>query len=161
MQDAGYTIAGLARTAGVGVETVRYYERRGLVAQPARVAGAYRRYGAGHVHRIRFIRRGQELGFNLEEIETLLELEDGTDRRSIRRIAAARLEETRRRVADLKRIEHVLEHLLHECETHSKAPRCPIISAIATARDEHAGSGRREPRHQAPPRASSRLRTVA
>lgn len=136
MQDAGYTIAGLARTAGVGVETVRYYERRGLVAQPERVAGAYRRYGAHHIHRIRFIRRAQELGFNLEEIETLLELEDGTDRRSIRRIAAARLEETRRRIADLRRIERVLAHLLHECEAHSRAPRCPIISAIAAERDD-------------------------
>jgi len=130
MQDAGHTIAGLARTAGVGVETVRYYERRGLVAQPERVAGAYRRYGADHIHRIRFIRRAQELGFNLEEIETLLELEDGTDRRTIRRIAGARLEETRRRIADLRRIERVLAHLLHECETHAKSPRCPIIAAI-------------------------------
>jgi len=133
MQDAGYTIAGLARTAGVGVETVRYYERRGLVPQPGRAMGAYRRYGADHVHRIRFIRRAQELGFNLEEIETLLELEDGVDRRSIRRIAAARLKDTRRRIADLRRIERALSHLLHECETHAKSPRCPIIAAITDA----------------------------
>lgn len=156
-----FTIGDVADAAGVGVETVRYYERRGLVPQPGRGLGSYRRYGRGHVDRIRFIKRAQALGFSLEEIATLLKLEDGTDRRSIRRIAAARLEETRRRVADLKRIEHVLEHLLHECETHSNAPSCPIISAIATARDEHAGSGRREPRHQTPPRASSRLRTAA
>ena len=79
------------------------------------------------------IKRGQALGFSLEEVATLLELEDGTDRRSIRRIATARLEETRRRIADLRRIERALAHLLHECETHSKAPRCPIIGAIATA----------------------------
>jgi MerR family mercuric resistance operon transcriptional regulator len=132
MNDASYTIAGLAQAAGVGVETVRYYERRGLVAQPERAAGTYRRYRAGHVHRIRFIRRAQELGFKLEEIETLLALEDGTDRRTIRRIAGDRLEEIRRRLADLKRMEHVLAHLLHECEAHEKAPRCPIIAAIAT-----------------------------
>lgn len=131
MNDASYTIASLAQAAGVGVETVRYYERRGLVAQPARVAGAYRRYGPDHVHRIRFIRRAQELGFDLEEIETLLALEDGTDRRTIRRVAGARLAEIRRRIADLKRMERALAHMLHECETHEKAPRCPIIGAIA------------------------------
>jgi MerR family transcriptional regulator, mercuric resistance operon regulatory protein len=128
---SSYTIAGVAQAAGVGVETVRYYERRGLVAQPGRVAGVYRRYGADHVHRIRFIRRAQELGFNLEEIESLLELEDGTDRRSIRRIAGVRLAEIRRRLADLKQMERALSHLLHECETHEKALRCPIIAAIA------------------------------
>ena len=135
MQDANHTIASLAQAAGVGVETVRYYERRGLIAQPGRVAGAYRRYGGDHVHRIRFIRRAQELGFNLEEIETLLALEDGTDRRTIRRIAGARLTEIRRRLADLKRMEHALAHLLHECEAHQKAQRCPIIAAIADFRE--------------------------
>lgn len=161
MHQADFTIGDVADAAGVGVETVRYYERRGLVPQPGRGLGSYRRYGSGHVDRIRFIKRAQVLGFSLEEIATLLELEDGTDRRSIRRIAAARLEETRRRIADLKRIEHVLAHLLHECEAHSKAPRCPIIGAIAAARDERAGSARGGARHQTPPRASSRLRTVA
>jgi MerR family mercuric resistance operon transcriptional regulator len=130
------TIGAVAEAAGVGVETVRYYERRGLVSQPGRGAGAYRRYGSGHVDRIRFIKRGQALGFSLEEVATLLELEDGTDRRSIRHIAAARREETRRRIADLQRIERVLSHLLHECETRTKAPRCPIIAAITDAGPE-------------------------
>ena len=131
MDQADFTIGAVAEAAGVGVETVRYYERRGLVSQPGRGAGAYRRYGSGHVDRIRFIKRAQALGFSLEETATLLELEDGTDRKSIRRIAAARLEETRRRIADLRRIERVLGHLLHECETHGKSPKCPIIAAIA------------------------------
>jgi MerR family mercuric resistance operon transcriptional regulator len=112
---------------------VRYYERRGLISQPARAMGGYRRYGGGHVHRIRFIKRAQDLGFTLEEIESLLKLEDGTDRRSIRRIASARLEETRRRIADLQRIERALAHLLHECETHARSPHCPIIAAITDA----------------------------
>jgi MerR family mercuric resistance operon transcriptional regulator len=131
MTGAGITIGDVAEAAGVGVETIRYYERRGLVTQPGKSTGAYRRYGAGHVDRIRFIKRAQALGFSLEEVATLLELEDGTDRRSIRRIASARLEETRRRIADLQRIERVLGHLLHDCEKHAKAPHCPIISAIA------------------------------
>jgi len=131
MPDAMLAIGDVAEAAGVGVETVRYYERRGLVPRPGRGVGAYRRYGNDHVHRIRFIKRAQAIGFSLEEIATLLELEDGTDRRSIRRIAAARLEETRRRIADLRRIERTLAHLLHDCEAHGKAPRYPIIAAIA------------------------------
>lgn len=131
MQEAGYTIGDVAEAAGVGVETVRYYERRGLVPQPGRGVGAYRRYGKDHVDRIRFVKRAQAIGFSLEEIQTLLELEDGTDRRRIRRIAAARIEETRRRIADLRRIERTLAHLLHDCEIHGQAPRCPIIAAIA------------------------------
>lgn len=134
MQEQSLTIAGVARGAGVGVETVRYYERRGLVQQPVRPLGAVRRYGRTHVDRIRFIKRAQELGFTLDEIETLLELEDGTDRRSIRRIAAVRLEEIRGRIRDLKRMEQTLAHLLHECEEHGEAPRCPIIGAIASER---------------------------
>ena len=133
MPDASYTIGDIADAAGVGVETIRYYERRGLVAQPPRALGGIRRYGGNHVHRIRFIKRAQALGFSLGEIETLLELEDGADRRSIRRIAAVRLEDTRQRIADLKRIERVLAHLVHDCEAHARAPRCPIIAAITTA----------------------------
>ncbi len=102
MNDASLTIGDVAEAAGIGVETVRYYERRKLMPQPRRGAGAYRRY-------------------------------DGTDRRSIRRIAAARLDETRRRIADLRRIERVLVHLLHECETHLKSPDCPIIASIGAS----------------------------
>jgi MerR family mercuric resistance operon transcriptional regulator len=130
MQDANLTIGDVADAAGVGVETVRYYERRKLVPQPGRGPGSYRRYGSSHVNRVRFIKRAQALGFSLEEIGTLLVLEDGADRKSIRRIAALRLEETRRRIADLRRIEHALAHLLHDCEAHARAPRCPIIAAI-------------------------------
>jgi MerR family mercuric resistance operon transcriptional regulator len=130
MQDM--TIARAAAAAGVGIETVRYYERRGLVAQPRRGPGAYRYYQQDHVKRIRFIKRAQELGFTLEEVASLLKLEDGADRRSIRRIASSRLEETRRRIEALKRIEGALAHLLHDCEAHARALRCPIIAAIET-----------------------------
>ena len=136
MPEAGLTIGDVAEAAGVGVETIRYYERRSLVPQPGRVAGTYRRYGAVHVDRVRFIKRAQALGFSLEEIATLLQLEDGTDRTSIRRIAGARLEETRRRISDLRRIERALAHLLHDCEAHAKAHRCPIIAAITGAASE-------------------------
>jgi MerR family mercuric resistance operon transcriptional regulator len=129
MEDSGLTIARLARDAGVGVETVRFYERRGLIAQPARQGGGYRRYGPDHVRRIQFVRRAQELGFTLDEIASLLELEDGTNRAQVRRIAAARLTQIRERVADLRRMERALSHLLEHCETE-RAPRCPIIDAM-------------------------------
>jgi len=135
MQSTGLTIGNVAQAAGVGVETIRFYERRGLIPQPGRTSGAYRRYGYGHVGRIRFIKRAQALGFSLDEVATLLQLEDGTDRRSIRRIAAARLEETRQRIADLGRIERALAHLLRDCETHAKSPHCPIIAAISDNSD--------------------------
>ena len=130
MQAIEMTIAGLARAAGVGVETVRYYERRGLVPQPKRPSGSYRRYGRDHVRRIRFVKRAQELGFTLQEIESLLKLEDGTDRRSVQRVAGERLAQVRSRIADLRRIERTLTHLLDDCKTGA-TPRCPIISAIA------------------------------
>ena len=133
MNQTNLTIAGVAKASGVGVETVRYYERRGLVSQPKRGLGSFRHYQPVHVQRIRFIKRAQDLGFTLQEIASLLKLEDGADRRSIQRIAEARLEETRRRIADLRRIEGVLAHLLHDCATHARAPRCPIIAAIESA----------------------------
>jgi MerR family mercuric resistance operon transcriptional regulator len=130
MTDLSLTIAGAADAAQVGVETVRYYERRGLIEQPKQKVGAYRRYDSKHVARIRFIKRAQELGFTLEEIESLLKLQDGTDRRSIRTIAARRLEQIRSRIADLRSIEKALGHVLHECEARAGTPHCPIIDAM-------------------------------
>jgi MerR family mercuric resistance operon transcriptional regulator len=129
MDEAPLTIAGVARTAGVGVETVRYYERRGLIAQPKKSGGAYRRYGSDHVARIRFVKRAQELGFTLAEVQSLLKLEDGTDRKSIQRIAAERLQQVRARIADLRRIERTLAHLIDDCKKEA-TPSCPIIGAL-------------------------------
>lgn len=128
---ATMTIGQLAQAAGVGVETVRYYQRRGLLPPPGASSGAYRRYGPAVAARLRFIKRAQQLGFTLEEIGSLLQLEDGTDRRSIRRITAARLAELRSRMADMQKMAQALEHLLHACEHAGGAPRCPIIESIA------------------------------
>jgi MerR family mercuric resistance operon transcriptional regulator len=128
--ETSLTIAKAANAAAVGVETVRYYERRGLIPQPTQKVGAYRRYDSKHVARIRFIKRAQELGFSLDEIADLLTLEDGTDRRSIQKIAGQRLEEVRSRIADLCRIERTLAHLLDHCKAGA-IPVCPIIDAIA------------------------------
>ena len=124
------TIGALAESADVGVETVRYYQRRGLLPQPARRFGSIRRYGPADAARLRFIRRAQELGFTLEEIGELLKLQDGTDRRAIRRIARARLAQVESRVSDLQRMGRALRHVIDDCEHAPGAPRCPIIEAI-------------------------------
>jgi MerR family mercuric resistance operon transcriptional regulator len=130
---ASMTIGALAASAGVGVETVRYYQRRGLLPQPTRSRGSIRRYGAADAARLRFIRRAQDLGFTLEEIGELLKLQDGTDRRAIRRIAQVRLHQVESRLSDLQRMRTALRHVIHECEHAPGAPRCPIIEAIDPA----------------------------
>lgn len=132
MEAETLTIARVAENAGVGIETVRYYERRGLIRQPDRRNGAYRRYDMEHVKRIRFVKRAQELGFSLEEIATLLELEDGAKRAQVRRVASVRLEQIRARIADMRQMERVLKHLLAECES-GKTPDCPIIETLGGA----------------------------
>jgi len=134
MGNRAFTVARLAEAAGVGVETIRYYERRGLLARPQPSGGTYREYDRKHVARIRFVKRAQELGFTLAEIETLLRLDDGADRETIRAIAAARLDQTRSRLADLHRMETTLAHVLRDCERRTEAPHCPIIEAIGQDR---------------------------
>jgi MerR family mercuric resistance operon transcriptional regulator len=143
------TIGHLARTAGVGVETVRYYQRRKLLPTPVRANGGYRMYGTAEMVRLRFIRRAQELGFSLDEIAELLRLADTSDRRlskaGARRIAQARLAQVRARRDDLDRIARVLAHLIHECEQSGGRPACPIIESI-TAQPAGGGSHARQTR---------------
>jgi DNA-binding transcriptional MerR regulator len=123
------TIGGLARAADVGVETVRYYQRRRLLAVP-HSGGGIRRYPPAMVERIRFIKRSQKLGFSLDEIRELLRLEQGGSRPAIRKVAEARLSNIRGKIIALTQMERVLGRLLRECErTESLAP-CPIIAAL-------------------------------
>ncbi|MCW5637008.1 MAG: MerR family transcriptional regulator [Rubrivivax sp.] len=128
---AGYTIGRLARAAGVGVETIRYYQERALLPLPASDGGSYRRYPSALVERIRFVKRAQALGFSLDEIGELLSLEDGTDRASIRRIAGRRLGQVEAMLGDLRRMQKVLRELLHACEHTRAGVPCPIISTLA------------------------------
>lgn len=124
------TIGRLARAANVGVETIRYYQARELLPVPGS-DGSYRQYPVALVGRIRFIKRAQDLGFSLDEIASLLQLQDGTDRRSIRAIAGARVAQIEAKIADLQRMQRTLHHLLHQCgHTRANVP-CPIIEAIA------------------------------
>ena len=123
-------IGALARAAGVNVETIRYFQRVGLLPVPALPPGGQREYPATMVERLRFIRRAQQLGFTLDEIGDLLKLESGVDRPSVRRIAGARLAQIRSRLDDLQRMAHSLEHLLDVCAKAPGRHRCPIIKAI-------------------------------
>ena len=127
------TIGRLARAAGVGVETVRYYQDRQLLPVPPS-QGAYRHYPARLVDRIRFIKRAQELGFALAEIAELLRLEDGTDRASIRRITGERLAQVEAKLADLRRMQRSLRHLVAECEHTGAELPCPIIESLVATR---------------------------
>lgn len=127
------TIGRLAGAAGVGVETIRYYQERKLLPVPQR-SGAFRHYPASLVERIRFIKRGQELGFSLDEISGLLHLEEGADRASIRHIATARLLQIEHKLTDLRRMQKMLKQLVTECELTSADLPCPIIDTLAATR---------------------------
>ncbi len=129
--DEGYTIGRLARAAGVGVETVRYYQRRGLLREPPRPPGGVRRYGAPDLARLRFIRRAQALGFTLREVAELLALDDGTGCVRARRVAEARLEDVRRRIRALRRMERALAELVAACAAQGRGrARCPLIASL-------------------------------
>ena len=122
------TIARLGAAAGVGVETVRYYQRRGLLAVPAR-AGSVRRYGEGDVRQLRFIRRAQAAGFSLDEIAELIRLDRTGDRARVRALATERLAALDARIAELERSRAALERLRASCASGKKGP-CPILEAF-------------------------------
>ena len=127
------TIGRLAEAAGVGVETVRYYQSRGLVRVPAD-NGGFRVYPAAAIDRIAFIKRAQVLGFTLNEVRSLLDLEDGRNRRAIQSVTEKRLRQIEEKLADLHRMRDVLSELLHRCRQAGPAQTCPIIDTLAGAR---------------------------
>jgi Hg(II)-responsive transcriptional regulator len=124
------TIGRLAKLAGVGIETVRYYEQRGIIQQPVS-NGAVRHYPISIVDRIRFVKRAQELGFSLDEITELLRLEDGAHRQAIRSIARRRLAQVETKLCDLQRIRCALKQMLLKCEEKGTDVPCPIIATFA------------------------------
>lgn len=130
MPDGSLTIGRLARAADVGIETVRYYQQRELLPVPP-ARGAFRYYDPALADRIGFIKRAQELGFSLDEIGQLLRLQDGTDRRAIRRISSQRLAQIETKLADLKRMQRVLKHLVVACEEAATDRPCPIIETLS------------------------------
>lgn len=125
---ADLTIGTLARAAGVGVETVRFYQRRGLLSVPPR-AGAIRRYAERDVERLRFIKRAQAAGFTLAEIGELIALDSSQDRVRARQLASARITALDARIGELKAARSALARLARECAEGTEGP-CPIIDSF-------------------------------
>jgi MerR family mercuric resistance operon transcriptional regulator len=123
------TIGKLATQAGVSVETVRYYHRIGLLLEPPRT-GAYRHYGEEDIQQLHFIRRAKEAGFSLEEIRELLHLDAVTDRRRIRAMAAARLQDIQARIHDMQLLAERLQDLVSQCADEEHHACCPIVETF-------------------------------
>ena len=123
-------IGQLAERGGVGIDTVRYYERNGLLAPRDRLTSGYRRYGELEVARLRFIRRAQALGFTLKEIKDLLALSAQRDVGRVKRSAQAKLRDVETRIADLVRVRDGLATLIDACPGHGRSADCPILRAL-------------------------------
>jgi MerR family transcriptional regulator, mercuric resistance operon regulatory protein len=128
---ARMTIGRLSEQTGCHLETVRYYERIGLLAKPSRTAGGHRVYGAEAASRLAFIRRARELGFTLEHVRTLLRLADGGHYTcgQVRGLAVEHLQEVRQKVVDLRSIERALTDMAARC-VGGRVPRCALIDAL-------------------------------
>ena len=125
------TIGKLAHAAEVGVDTVRFYERAGLLKKPPRSASGYRLYDTADAARLRFIRRAKALGFSLDEIVELLKLNDGGGRRSaVRALAERRLAEIEQKLVDFGRMRDTLRGLVHQCHGEGSLEGCPIIETV-------------------------------
>lgn len=125
------TIGKLADVAGVPVDTVRFYERAGLLKKATRTRSGYRLFDPNEATRLRFIRRAKALGFSLEDIAELLRLNDGGGRRSaVRKIAEARLAEIAHKLSELRAISRTLRHLVNRCDGRGDLAGCPIIEAV-------------------------------
>ncbi len=130
---ANLTIGALAEAAAVNVETIRFYQRKGLLPEPDRPLGRIRRYGEAQWARVRFIKAAQRLGFSLDEIAELLKLEDGTHCDEARRLAEQKLQSVHARLADLRRIESALSQLVAHCGSARGAVQCPLILSLQQA----------------------------
>jgi MerR family copper efflux transcriptional regulator len=124
-------IGQLARRSGVPIDTVRHYERIGLLKPALRLASGYRRYGEAEQKRLRFIRRAKALGFTLDEIQGLLALSAKRSVAQIRDAAKEHLTDVERRIAELTRIRDSLRQLIRACPGHGPAENCPILNALS------------------------------
>jgi Cu(I)-responsive transcriptional regulator len=123
-------IGAIARRAGVSIDTIRYYERNGLLAPAARLTSGYRRYDELQLARLRFIRRAQELGFSLKDVRELLGLSRQRDVARVKRAAEAKLADVKKRIAALERVSDGLAALIAACPGHGRAQDCPILNAL-------------------------------
>lgn len=128
-------IGELSRRTGCNIETIRYYERIGLLPRPLRTEAQYRVYRSDDVHRLTFVRRARELGFSLDEVRALLALSADQRRETcveVREVAARHLADVRAKVADLRAMERVLVDAVRQCDA-GELPGCPLIAALSAA----------------------------
>lgn len=128
----GMTISSLAEAAGVNVATVRYYERRGIIANPPRTSAGYRQYDESVVDRIRFVRRAQGLGFGLDEIEELLDLRvhEPESCSVVAEATQAKLVSVESKIRELERLKGVLQSLVRACQQREQTRECPVLAML-------------------------------
>ena len=131
------TIGVFARTAGVNVETIRFYQRKGLLPEPDKPYGSIRRYGETDVTRVRFVKSAQRLGFSLDEIGGLLTLQDGTHCDEARVLGEQKLASVRQKISSLQRIERALDGLVQACCTAQGDVKCPLITSLYEGVEEN------------------------
>ena len=133
------TIGILAKAAGVNVESIRFYQRKGLLSEPDKPHGGIRRYGEPHVRRVRFVKSAQRLGFSLDEIGELLSLDDGAHCAQASTIAERKLADVREKLQDLTRMEAALSKLILACHASSGSVSCPLIASLQGAKVQAEG----------------------
>jgi len=143
METGAWTIGALARRVGVGVETIRYYQRRGLLEVPVSATGGVRRYGEETARRVRFIKRSQQLGFTLDEVAGLLVLNDGRHCVETRVLAEGKVAQLEVKIADLEAMRTSLAKLVRACRRPGTQCGCPLIDALNR---EAVSAGRASPR---------------
>jgi len=141
-EDQPLTRGELAKRGGVNIETIRYYERRGLLPKPPRSAAGYRLFSLDDDRRVRFIKRAQELGFSLKEIEELLALqnEPHTTRAVVRKRAEAKIADIEKKLCDLQAMKESLERLTATCSGRGSLCGCPILESFDSTKENHNGS---------------------
>ena len=125
------TIGRLAKEAGVNIDTIRYYERNGLIPKPVRRPSGYREYETGDVRRLRFIGRAKQLGFTLAEIAELMSLSADRDVGGVKRRAEQRVDQVEHKIKELQRVRRGLKTLIEACPGHGDVERCPIVAALS------------------------------
>ena len=146
-QSTAIQIGELARRTGCSVETIRYYERVGVLPRPPRSAGRYRLYDTGDVRRLAFVRRARELGFTLDEVRALLVLSAANTENTcseVREVTARHLADVRAKIADLRAMERVLSEAVRRCNA-GEVPGCPLIDTLSASAPLHLVA-RRSPR---------------
>ena len=147
-QSTAIQIGELARRTGCSVETIRYYERVGVLPRPPRSAGRYRLYDSGDVRRLAFVRRARELGFTLDEVRALLVLSAANTENTcseVREVTARHLADVRAKIADLRAMERVLSEAVRRCNA-GEVPGCPLIDTLTASAPLHLAARRSVPK---------------